>query len=247
VKSFIAVFFFALTSFAEFHYELEGLLRTDPRAMNMTVTAAYDHLLRVEFSKENPFYSYGRAGVIAGGSPSLAAFLEYAPVAPLIFSVQKSFTHRFQDASRFDCETIQCKKNIDRTDYSVRGVVGYQKFFFSQSYLWRELKTDSDPLPIYLEQERAVVPEGFHRFTESTSVLGYQISDEQIAGAFYTATWVSEGNFHSHTASAFFRQNCGEFSLTFGVSQYKYEQFDIQGPAGFITLNFEQGKKLSLF
>lgn len=244
---FIAIFFLALTTHAEFHYEIEGALRTDPRAMNMTAVVAYDHLLRGEFSKENPFYSYARAGLIAGGSPSAGVFLEYAPIAPLIFSVQKNVTHRFQNASRFDCETYQCKKNIDRTDYAVRGVVGLHKFFFSQSYLWRELRTESDSLPFYLEQEHGVVPEGYHRFAKATSILGYQISDEQIAGILYLATWLSEGHFYSHTASAFFRQQCGGFSLTFGVSQYNHEQFDIRGPAGFITLNFDQGKKLSLF
>ena len=247
MKLFVFICFVSLGAHAEISYELETALRTDPRAMNMTIKINYDFLLRGEVSKENPFYSYARAGLAAGGSPTLGAFIEYAPVAPLIFSVQKNWTHRFLEASRFDCENNQCKKNIDRTDYGVRGVLGYQNIFFSQSYILRELKTDSDVLPVYIEQEHALVSSGFHRFQEATSILGYQISKEQIAGVLYTSAWLSEGSFRSHTASVFYRQLCGDFSLTFGLSQYKYEQFNIQGPAGFITLNFSQGEKLSLF
>lgn len=66
-------------------------------------------------------------------------------------------------------------------------------------------------------------------------------------GFLYTTNKLSEGGFHSHTASAFYHQQWGEFSLTFGVSEYKYEQFNIHGPAGFIILDFDTGKKLSLF
>lgn len=247
MRIFVFVCLASLWAQAEISYELEAALRTDPRAMNMTAKFNYDHLLRGEFSKEDPFYSYARAGFIGGGSPTFGAFVEYAPVAPLVFSVQKDWTHRFQKMGRFDCETSQCQKNIDRTDYSARVIVGYQKFFFSQSYTFRELKTDSDSQPIFLEQERALVPSGFHRFQKVTSIVGYQISEEQMAGVLYAGTWLSETADRSHTASVFFRQECGDFSLTFGLSQYKYEQFDIQGPAGFISLNFSQGQKLSLF
>lgn len=239
--------FFLSVAKSEIHYSAKFELRTDPRAMNVTATVASDHLLRGQQSKEKPFYSYGRLGLVAGGSPTLGAFIDYAPIAPLIFSVQKSFTHRFQDSSRFDCENYQCKKNVDRTDYSVRGIVAYGKFFFTQNYIWREMKTDADMRPVYLEQEHAVVTSGFHRFTEATSILGFEISKEQIIGVLYTADWLSEGRFRSHTASVFFRQKWGDFSLTFGLNEYKYEQFDIQGPAGFLTVNFNQGQKLSLF
>lgn len=232
---------------AEVHTNVEGSLRTDPRAMNLTATVAYDHLLRGEASKENPFYSYARLGLIVGGSPSVGAYLDYAPIAPLIFSVQKNHTHRFQKASRFDCENFQCQKNIDRTDYSVRGIVAYEKLFFTQSYTWRELRTDGDVHGFYIEQEHFVVTPGFHRFTEASSILGYQISDEQQAGILYVSNELSEGHDRSHTASAFFRQQWGEFAFTFGISQYKYEQFDSKGPAGFITIDWDRGKKLSLF
>lgn len=247
MKLFVLIFLASLWTHAEYSYELEAVLRTDPRATNMAAKFNYDYLIRGEFSKETPFYSYARAGLVAGGSPSLGAFIEYAPVAPLIFSVQKNWTHRFLDASRFDCETNQCKKNIDRIDYGVRGVLGYENIFFSQSYALREIKTDSEVRTIYIEQEHALISSGFHRFQEATSILGYQISKEQIAGVLYTSSWISEGGFRSHTASVFYRQQCGDFSLTFGLSQYKYEQFDIQGPAGFVTLNFSRGEKLSLF
>jgi len=247
VKLFLLIFLTAVAARAEYSYELEAVLRTDPRAMNMTAKLNYDLLLRGGAAPENPLYSYARVGLIAGGSPTLGAFVEYAPIAPLVFSVQKNRTHRFLDASRFDCETNQCKKNIDRTDYGVRAALAYQNIFFSQSYTLRELQTDADSLPIYIEQEQGVVSSGFHRYQEATSILGYRISLEQIAGALYTGTWLSEGGWRSHTASVFFRQQCGEFSLTFGLSQYKYDQFDVQGPAGFITLNFSQGEKLSLF
>lgn len=247
MKRFFLFFFFSSTCLAEIHYSADLAIRTDPRASNLTATVAYDYLLRGEATKETPLYSYVRVGAIAGGSPSVGAFLDYAPIAPLTISVQKSYTHRFQKSSRFDCESYQCEKNVDRTDYSIRAILGYEKIFFTHNHLWRELKTDTDSKPIYIEQEHFVVTSGFHRLTEDSSILGYMISETQQAGFIYTNNEFSEGSFRSHTASVFCRQQWGEFSITFGISEYKYEQFDIRGPAGFLTLNYDAGKKLSLF
>lgn len=250
---FLKILFFVISkvtisnAWASWNGNADFSFRTDPRAMNLTGSIAYDQLLRGEASKENPFYSYARLGFIAGGCPSIGAYLDYAPIAPLIFSVQKGYTHRFHNNSRVDCQSYQCQKNVDRTDYSVRGIVAYEKFFFTQNYIWREIKTDEDLNRMYLEQEHFVAPSGFHRFTEANSILGYMISDQQQAGFLYTTNRLSEGGFRSHTASVFFRQKWGDLSLTAGVSQYKNEQFDIEGPAGFISLKFDQGKKLSLF
>ncbi len=233
--------------FAEVGTNINAAVRTDPRAKNLTATIFYDYLLHGRPSKETPFYGYARAGATIGGSPTLGAFLQVAPVAPLIFEIQKSRTIRFDNADRFDCETNECQGVIDRVDYIIRGVVGFKDFFFSPSYMWREIQTNGEYRPVYIEQEVFMVSPGFHRFQEASAILGYTISEARQTGLIYTENVISENRSRSRTTSAFYRFPISEFKVTIGVSHYKYEQLNREGPAAFLTLDLDFGQKLSLF
>ncbi len=247
MKYFMIVMVFSSLSLAQYNLNVNAAFRTDPRAKNLTATLAYDYLLRGEASKQTPFYSYARAGVVAGGSPSFGAFIQVAPIAPLIFEVQKSRTVRIDSSDHFDCQKFECQGVIDRTEYSVRAVAAYGHFFITPKFLWREVQSDSNFRPIYFEQEVATASPGFHRFQQASVILGYAISDAWQSGVIYSASEFSENRVVSHTASVFYRQKIGAYAATFGLSHYKYEQFDIQGPAGFLSLDYDLGDKLSLF
>ena len=232
---------------AEVGSNINAAFRTDPRAKNLTATIFYDYLLHGTPSKETPFYGYARAGAVVGGSPTIAAFLQVAPVAPVVFEVQKSRTIRFDGADRFDCQTYECQGVIDRLDYKIRAAVAYNDFFFAPGFMWREIQTNGDYRPVYIEQEVFVVTPGFHRLQEGSAVLGYSISDHQQAGVIYTENEISENHFRSRTTSVFYRFPVQDLKITVGLSHFKYEQLNREGPAAFLTLDLDYGQKLSLF
>jgi hypothetical protein len=200
------------------HYNFNAAFRTDPRANNLTATMAYDGLLRGEASPATPFYSYYRVGAKLGGSPTAAAFLQYAPVAPLIFEVQQSTTQRFMKSSisKVDCNLYECQGNVNRTDYIVKAIVAYQKVFLLQNLLWRNLKTADVNRPVFLEQENFIISPGTKSYYEATTTIGYRLKYQG-------------------------------FNILLGAGDYRSDQPEMNSNAAVAAISYSFGESLSLF
>ncbi len=249
--NFLITFFFfsslSIISHAETHYLLDASLRTQPSAKNLVGTAAYDGMLWGVADKKNPLYGYYRVGLRAGGNPSYAAFLQIAPVAPLIFEIQRGDTHRFFDISSINCDLVECKGKVERTDYSIRLLAAYESIFFSGTALWRELRTSNNSKLVGLENELFVVTSGFHRYFESNITLGYQLPGEHLAGVTYTSGLLSEGDRKISTVYGFYQLPYKGFSVTLGAGEYKSDAPDQDGFSGVLLISKEWGEKLSLY
>jgi hypothetical protein len=161
---------------ADLNYKLDFNMRSQPFGTNVVGTAQYDQRLWGEVDKSRPLYGYARAGVKAGGSPTVAGFLQVAPIAPLIFEVSKSKTYRFLDSKEFNCSTYECKKSVDRFDFSTRLVFGYKNFFGATAINFRDVKTAAQPKLMALEFEYFSVPSGrTHSLVSKNIVLGPKI------------------------------------------------------------------------
>ena len=111
---------FSFPTFAELNAKIDLSLRTKPLQYNGGLTGAYDGRLWGEVDRTKGLYGFYRVGARLGGSPTAAAFVQVAPIAPVIFEIQKGTTYRFIKTSATDCDTYECLHRIDRTDYSMR-------------------------------------------------------------------------------------------------------------------------------
>lgn len=234
-------------SLADVHYSASVVGRTKPATINPTGMVAYDGLLWGEYSKESPLYGYYRIGARAGGNPSYGALLQVAPIAPLIFEIQKGYTHRFAKISTIDCNTVECKGQIDRTDYSVRLIAAKNNFILLSSATWREIRTPDGSLPVGLESEVFVVSPGFHRFFETSFTFGYQLPENQLVGVMVNNGVISEGSRKSSSVYAIYRSKWDEYNYAVGAGTYKSDAPDQDGLSALFSISRSWGDKLSLF
>lgn len=229
------------------HYSFDARARSAPTIGNVQATANYDQMLWGEKTPDNPLYSYLRVGARGGGSPTYAGFLQIAPIAPVIFEVQKGITHRFLKISGFNCSEIECKGKMDRTDYSVRLLAAVKDFVIMAHFMWREIRTETIATIVGLEYEFFEVTPGFHRFMESTWTLGYKLSSGNMVGVVSTQGEISEGNRRSQSIHAIYRFPYQDFSLVAGIGNYKSDQNDLNQMSAIFSATYQWGERLSLY
>lgn len=215
--------------------------------MNVSGVVAYDDLLWGKVSKEAPLYGYYRLGGVAGGSPTLGAFIEVAPIAPLVFRYQKSITYRFLKSSSFDCATTYCFGAFDRSDFSVQLAAGYGRVIGLATYLWRTLNAPESSNPVVAEHELFTVSSGEHTFSEAGLTVGYLLRDSSVVGLTYTSGIISEGNRHSNSVYGIYHWKWKGFDLTAGAGRYDTEQHDVSASGVLFVIGKKFGDSLSLF
>lgn len=244
----IAASLFTVSSaLAEMNYSIDGRFRSKPSAFNAWGTVGYDGLLWGEYNREKPMYGYYRVGGRFGGSPNYAAFVQVAPIAPLVFEVQKGNTHRFMSINTIDCDLVECKGKVERTDYIVRLGAAYKDFVFGGGAMWRELKTEDSTKAIGLELEMFTVSPGFHRYFETNFVAGYKLANGHMVGATVINGVVSEGERKMSAAYGIYRLPWNDFTITGGLGSYKSDQPDQDGTSAILTFGRTWGERLSLF
>jgi hypothetical protein len=244
---FIVPIFISSLVFGEVSYQLEARGRSKPFSGNILATAAFDQLLWGQASHEDPFYGYLRLGLRGGGSPTYSGFLQIAPIAPLIFEIQKSTTFRFTKISTFDCDLIDCSGRIDRTDYTIRAVGALDQFVFFGMLIWRDIQTGTANKNIGLEIENFEVTPGFHHYLESTLSLGYRLENKHTPGLVITNGVLSEGERKLTSFYFIDRFNLNEYSITLGAGSYHSDQKDQNGLSFLFSISYNWGEKLSLF
>ena len=221
--------------------------RSLPGAANVSANLAYDDLLWGKVSKETPLYGYYKFGAVAGGSPTLGAFIEVAPIAPLVFKYQKSMTYRFLKSSSFDCATAYCFGDLDRSDFSVHLAAGYGRIIGVASYLWRNLNAPESSNPVVAEQELFTMTSGEHSYNEAGLTVGYLLRDSSVVGLVYTSAVISEGNRHSNSIYGIYHWKWNGFDLTTGAGRYDTEQPDVSASGVLFVIGKKFGESLSLF
>lgn len=215
--------------------------------MNVTGIVAYDDLLWGKASKETPLYGYYRLGAVAGGSPTLGAFIEIAPIAPLVFKYQKSMTYRFLKSSSFDCATTYCFGTFERSDFSVHLAAGYGRIIGVASYLWRNMDAPESSNPVAAEQELFTLTSGEHSYKEAGLTVGYLMRDSSVFGLTFTSATVSEGSRHSSSIYGIYHWKWNGFDLTAGAGRYETEQPDVSASGVLFVIGKKFGDSLSLF
>ncbi len=232
---------------ADFNYSIDAKARSLPTVGNLQFTANYDQLLWGEKKEDNPLYGYLRAGVKAGGSPTVAGFLQIAPIAPVIFEVQKGITQRFLKISGLACSDVECKGKIDRTDYSIKLLGAFKELIFVGNVIWREIRTESSTQLIGLEYEFFEVSPGMHHFLETSWVLGYKLDPNQVVGLMGTNGEISEGNRRFSSLYGIYRFPYQDLNLAVGLGNYKSDQNDLNQLSTIFTATYQWGPRLSLF
>lgn len=243
----LVISLFVTKAYAGDHYSFEARARSAPTIGNVQASANYDQMLWGEKTPDNPLYGYLRAGARGGGSPTYAGFLQVAPIAPIIFEVQKGVTHRFLKISGFACSEIECKGKVDRTDYSIKLLAAFKDFVFLGNIMWREIQTGSSPTLVGLEYEFFEVTPGFHRFFETTWTLGYKLSSGNMIGLVNTQGEMSEGNRRSSSVHAIYRFPYQDFSLVTGIGNFKSDQNNLNQTSVIFSATYQWGERLSLY
>ncbi len=243
----LLVTFLGFTAFAEVNSSFKFQYRSKPGAMNVTGVVAYDDLLWGKVSKETPLYGYYRLGAVAGGSPTLGAFIEVAPIAPLVFRYQKSITYRFLKSSSFDCATSYCFGAFERSDFSVQLAAGYGRVIGVASYLWRNLNAPESSNPVVAEHELFTVSSGEHSYNEAGLTAGYLLRDSSVVGLTYTSAVISEGNRRSNSIYGIYHWKWNGFDLTACAGRYDTEQPDVSATGVLFVIGKKFGESLSLF
>ncbi len=231
---------------AQSHYSLELSSRTKPYGTNLLATAAADKLLWGKEDKSNPIYGYGSIGAQVGGSPTAAIFAKLAPIAPIIFEVQKSKTYRFIKSSEFDCSSNQCLSSVDRTDYSVKLLAGYKNLVGSFSALWRDVKSKETTKPTALELEYFSVPAGTHRFIQTGAIVGYKTSNQQFFGFTLNNGYISNINKKFTNYYGLYHFEWKELNWLVGAGHYQTNEANISGNGALISISKNFGESLGL-
>ncbi len=234
-------------SYAETNYSLSLVGRSKPATINPTGTIAYDGMLWGEFSKDHPMYGYYRVGAKAGGNPNYGAFFQIAPIAPLVFEVSKGITNRFLKISTLDCDAVDCKGKVDRTDYAIRAAGAKGNFVLLVSANWREIRTDEASQLVGLESEFFTVTPGFHRFFETSTLLGYKSSENDIVGLLFNNGTISEGSRKNSSVYGIYRSKWDDYNWTVGAGNFKSDMPDQDGLSLIFSISRNWGDRLSLF
>lgn len=232
---------------ADFNYKIDFQTRTKPQGTNLLATAQYDHMLWGQLDKTSPMYGYMRAGAKIGGSPTIAGFLQVAPIAPLIFEVSKGTTKRFMDSKEFNCSTYECKKSVDRTDYSARLVFGYKNFFGTTAINFRDIETDTSTKLSALELEYFTIASGSkHRMVTKSLVLGQKYSENLIFGLSYENSQIKKSLKRYEASVGFVRFNYYDINWMLGASHFSSNETNISGNGAIIGISKSFGDTLSL-
>lgn len=242
-----AILLFSINSFAQLNYKYVFQFRSVPGAKNFLATAAYDGLLWGNMDKQKPLYGYYKLGVTLGGSPTAAVFAEVAPIAPVIFKLQRSTTYRYLPSQVFDCENVYCYGVLDRTDFSVSMVAGYSNVVGLFSYLWRDLRLPTSSNSVLAEQELVAATGGNQHYNEMSLTLGYLLESKNIVGLHYTAGEFSEANHRSSSLYGVYRCKWRDWELTTGIGSYQSDQDYVGGNGVIFSIGKKIGDSLSLF
>lgn len=240
-----------LTSFqaaAGVNGRVDAVMRSKPIGYNLLGTVAYDGLIWGSGEKNDPMYGFYKIGGKVGGIPTAAAFLQVAPIAPLVFEVQRGTTYRFINHTT-DCDIYECYKKVDRTDYSVKLGAGFGKFVFSGRATWREIDTEeSTKSAVYLELENFHVAPGYHTFFDYNATVGYKLDDVHTVGGFYNAGTISSGDREFKAGYGFYSVKAGDYSVTGAVGHYDIDDLDrFKGFSAILMVSRAWGDSLSLW
>jgi hypothetical protein len=245
---FIMLFALNFNVYSALNYKTDFSFRSKPQGINLVGTAQYDHLIWGEGIKENPLYGYWRAGAKIGGSPTLAGFLQVAPVAPLIFEISKSMTKRFLNSKEFNCATYECKKSINRLDFSTKIVFGYQNFFGMGSLNFRDIKTSSESKLMALELEYFSVLSGItHRYFSRSLMFGQKYSNDRSFGVAYENGQIKKINKHFENYLGFVKFNYNDLNWIIAASRFNTNEAGVSGNGLILGLSKTFGDSLSLF
>ena len=240
-------FFLSFSAVAEVNSNFKFQFRSKPGATNVLGVLAYDELLWGKFSKDTPLYGYYKLGAVAGGSPTLGAFIEVAPIAPLVFRYQKSITYRFLKSSSFDCATEYCFGAFERNDFSVQLAAGYGRMIGFASYLWRNVNAPDSSNPVVAEQELFTISSGAHSYNEAGLTMGYLLRDSSVVGLNFTSAEISEGSRRSRSIYGIYHWKWNGFDLTAGAGRYDTDQPEVSGSGVLFIIGKKFGESLSLF
>lgn len=243
----LLVLFLGLRAIGEVNSSFKFQYRSKPGAMNVSANVAYDDLLWGKFSKETPLYGYYKIGALAGGSPTLGAYIEVAPIAPLVFKYQKSMTYRFLKSSSFGCDTSYCYGTMERSDFSVQLAAGYGRVIGVASVLWRNLTVPESSNPVVAEQELFTLSSGEHSYNETGLTMGYLMRDSSVVGITYSSAVLSEGNRHSSSIYGIYHWKWNGFDVTAGAGRYNTDQPDVSATGVLFVIGKKFGESLSLF
>jgi hypothetical protein len=246
-KLFFLVWLIATVAKAEDHYSIDGGYRSLPKGANLVATAAWDGLLWGDADKQKPLYGYYRVGARLGGTPTAAAFVQVAPIAPVILEVQHGFTDRFSKMGPFDCDTYDCFGKVERTDYSLRLVGGYKDLVFMGTMLSRNIQTAESNKAIALELENLTIRPGKEKLVEGSLMAGYKLNPTQVVGLLYNRGTLDETHQGYAGAYAFYRFSWQDFAWTAAVGNYQSDHPDLSGTSVLLGVSRRWGEVLSLF
>lgn len=244
---FSIIFLISFVVRAEFQQKYSLSYRTTPAGLNPMASLSTDRLLWGSGDKQTPFYGFYKIGIQVAGAPTANIFIELAPIAPLVFSVNKSLSYRFLNSSVFDCNRFYCFGSIDRTDYLIKTAAKFYDFAFVGSYMWRELTAPDSSKSVMLELENFSVLNGKHKYAEFVLFAGYQRPVGDTLGVLYINGKLPDLNLVSNSIYGVYHWKYRELSYTIGLGNYNTDQANIGGTSVLFSIGKTIGESLSLF
>lgn len=241
------IFLISFVAQAELQQKYSISYRTTPAGLNPMASLSYDSLLWGDGNKQNPLFGFYKFGIQLAGAPTANVFVELAPIAPLVFSVNKSLSYRFLNSSVFDCNRFYCFGSIDRTDYLIKAAAKFNNIAFVGSYMWRELSTPDSSKPIMLELENFSVLNGNHKYNEFVFFTGYQRPTDDMLGVLYINGKLPDLSLASNSVYAVYHWKHNELSYTVGLGNYSTDQANVGGTSMIFSIGKTIGESLSLF
>jgi hypothetical protein len=243
----------SFSAFAELNAKIDLSLRTKPLQYNGVLTGAYDGRLWGEVDRTKGMYGFYRVGAKLGGSPTAAAFVQVAPIAPVVFEVQKGTTYRFVKTKATDCDTYECLHRIDRTDYSLRLGGAYKEFILMSRFTWRDIQTEDGTKPVFLEFEAFhVAPGHYYRYFENMTMAGYKLDDLSSAGLLYIGGELTGSPSRFYSGYGYYNRKMEWGTLTAALGYYDNAgpaavQDKLRGVSALVLLSRSFGETLALF
>lgn len=245
--AFYFISLFSFSTLAQTNASISAGFRSVPPGSNIVASLAHDELLWGEVSPDKPIYGYYRAGIIAGGTPTAAAFFQFAPIAPLVFEIQRGSAYRFSKSPVFDCNQAYCFGVAQRTDVSVKLGAGYKDYIGYLAYLWRDVTLPDSSGPVTAELELMTATPGNHFYRQLDIAWGLKLSGERFVGVLHTEAQFSQNEKRSDSTYILYRWKWNAMDLTAGAGSYNTDEKSVGGSGAVFVITKKFGESLSLF
>lgn len=209
------------SSFAKTDYFLQGSLRSYPlgTAVNAELGEGYKF-----YDQDKVFYGYVRAAVNLQSSVLVnyaQAQVEFFPVSFLGFYYGKSYGKRSSKKLQgFDCDEIECETDMSKNYFGVNLALAFKGIKFVNFYKRSSLDSKQEN-KYFAEEFSNLVGINKDILITHTSLLGYDLNENQMLGVLYLRNQMHNLNEKSVMTMLLWQQKYDDKSIQVGIGKFQ--------------------------